>query len=262
MNKNRESTCSSSDDGYNSDNQSKLAQKQNIARDTNSFKQRYQVMELLNNSANGVIYSGTEIETGRSVVIKQVPKLKINSFVNVDGRPVPKEFHVHRLASSTGGVVKAFEWFERRTSWVLVMEKPDNCIDLFDFTSQYGTITEECAVAIIKSIVTTCSMLYDNGVFHRDIKDENILLNPSTLETFVIDFGCATQTSSKHQTFRSFAGTPDYTAPEYFVTGVLDQEKSTVWNLGCLIYILLHGEGPFKSQEEIVAGQLEIVSSL
>ena len=53
MNKNRESTSSSSDDGYNSDNQSKQAQKYNIARDTALFKKNYQVVELLNNSANG-----------------------------------------------------------------------------------------------------------------------------------------------------------------------------------------------------------------
>ena len=275
MNKNRESTSSSSDDGYNSDNQSKQAQKYNIARDTALFKKNYQVVELLNNSANGVLYSGKirsatispnsfisgiEISTNKTVVIKQVPKIKINSYVNVDGRPVPKEFHIHRIASSIDGVVKAFEWFERRTSWVLVMDKPANCIDIFDFTSQYGTVTEECAVVIIGNIVKTCATMFSNGIFHRDIKDENVLLNPSNMETHVIDFGCATQTSSKQQMFRNFAGTPDYTAPEYFCTGVLDQEKSTIWNIGCLFYILLFGEVPFKSKDEIVSGQIEIVS--
>ena len=54
--KNRES--SSSDDGYNSDEQSRKMQKYYIARDTTAFKKKYQVTELLNNSANGVIYSG------------------------------------------------------------------------------------------------------------------------------------------------------------------------------------------------------------
>ena len=54
--KNRES--SSSDDGYNSDEQSRKMQKYYIARDTSMFKRKYQVNELLNNSANGVIYSG------------------------------------------------------------------------------------------------------------------------------------------------------------------------------------------------------------
>ena len=59
---------------------------------------------------------GVRIEDGESVVIKQVSKAKIHDYVMVDGRPVPKEFHIHRLASNIRGVVKAFEWFERRTT--------------------------------------------------------------------------------------------------------------------------------------------------
>ena len=141
------------------------------------------------------------------------------------------------------------------------MERRSNTIDIFDFTAQYGTVTEECAAIIMSNVVESCFEMYKNGIFHRDIKDENVLLNPSTLETAIIDFGCAAQASSKTQQFRSFSGTPDYTAPEYYVTGVLDQEKSTVWNLGCLLYILLLGEVPFKSKDDIVAGNLVIVSN-
>lgn len=73
MNKHRESTSSSSDDGYNSDNQSKQAQKHNIARDTATFKKNYQVVELINNSANGIIYSGKKFN-------KTSPKCFLNDF--------------------------------------------------------------------------------------------------------------------------------------------------------------------------------------
>ena len=66
MNKHRESTSSSSDDGYNSDNQSKQAQKHNISRDTATFKKNYQVVELINNSANGIIYSGKGVKSQKS----------------------------------------------------------------------------------------------------------------------------------------------------------------------------------------------------
>lgn len=140
------------------------------------------------------------------------------------------------------------------------MERRENTIDLFDFTAQYGTVTEECAAIIVTNIVRSCLELYERGIFHRDIKDENILLNPSTLDTSIIDFGCASQAASRDQCFRSFSGTPDYTAPEYFATGVLDQEKSTVWNIGCVMYILLFGEVPFQTKDHIVLGTLQMVS--
>ena len=82
------------------------------------------------------------------------------------------------------------------------MERRSNTIDIFDFTAQYGTVTEECAAIIMSNVVESCFEMYKNGIFHRDIKDENVLLNPSTLETAIIDFGCAAQASSKNQKFR------------------------------------------------------------
>ena len=108
------------------------------------------------------------------------------------------------------------------------MDQPVNSIDIFDFTAQYGTVTEECASIILTNLLSTCNEMFCRGIFHRDIKDENVLLNPSTLQTSVIDFGCAAEAQSREQKFRSFSGTPDFTAPEYYVTGVIDQEKSTV----------------------------------
>lgn len=142
MAKRSPSNESGSDDGYNSDREMQREKLRLINRDTLEFKRKYNVLELLNNSANGVIYSGmfmskirhfclrlslfssfsilfilgVRIEDGESVVIKQVSKAKIHDYVMVDGRPVPKEFHIHRLASNIRGVVKAFEWFERRTT--------------------------------------------------------------------------------------------------------------------------------------------------
>ena len=143
MAKRSPSNESGSDDGYNSDREMQREKLRLINRDTLEFKKKYNVLELLNNSANGVIYSGmfmstmsnspfltklsffmililfilgVRIEDGESVVIKQVSKTKIHDYVLVDGRPVPKEFHIHRLASNIRGVVKAFEWFERRTT--------------------------------------------------------------------------------------------------------------------------------------------------
>lgn len=142
MAKRSPSNESGSDDGYNSDREMQREKLRLINRDTLEFKRKYNVLELINNSANGVIYSGmfmskirhfclklsffssfsilfilgVRIEDGESVVIKQVSKAKIHDYVMVDGRPVPKEFHIHRLASNIRGVVKAFEWFERRTT--------------------------------------------------------------------------------------------------------------------------------------------------
>ena len=135
------------------------------------------------------------------------------------------------------------------------MEKPSNSIDLFEFSREYGALSPESAVVIIKQVLETSFELYNNRIFHRDIKDENILLNYKTLETRLIDFGCATQSRDQNQTFSNFSGTPEFTAPEYYLTGKLDQEKSTIWSIGCLLYILLFGDIPFETTNDIISGK-------
>ena len=107
---------SSSDDGYNSDLEIKKEKLKFIQRDNQEFQRKYKVQKILNNSANGVLYTGINKQTREEVVIKQVPIEKIRDFVQVDGRSVPKEFHVHRIAQYTNGVVKVYDWFEKKTS--------------------------------------------------------------------------------------------------------------------------------------------------
>ena len=70
----------------------------------------------------------------------------------------------------------------------------------------------------------------------------------------LIDFGCAAEATNQHQEFRSFSGTPEFTCPEYYITGRYEQEKSTVWSIGCLLYVLLFGDIPFEDMEQITRG--------
>ena len=73
--------------------------------------------------------------------------------MTIKDRPVPAEFYYHLHASESEGVVKVLDWYERRTSFVLVMEKPPNSIDLFEFSRNFGAIKEEPAKIIIKQVL-------------------------------------------------------------------------------------------------------------
>ena len=164
-----------SDDGYGTDNrsptisptkeQSEKLNLKTINRDSKEFRTKYFTEKVLNNSANGVIYQGIEyfmwqllrllgyrISDEYPVVIKQVPRSKIHKMMAIKDRPIPAEFYYHLHASDSEGVVKVLDWYERRTSFVLVMEKPPNSIDLFEFSRNFGAIKEEPAKIIIKQV--------------------------------------------------------------------------------------------------------------
>lgn len=260
-----------SDEGYQSDqspikNDCDKEKLEIIEAEAIEFKNKYTVTKMMYNSANGVIYEGYRRKDGLSVCIKQVPRTRIVNYGKYKNRTLPLEFEMHlKAAMLSTGVVKVHDWFERRTSFVLVMEKPANSIDLFELSAKYGSIKEDPAKIIFSQIVKICKHLNDGGVFHRDIKDENILINIETLEVKIIDFGCAIN-STKNTIYKNCSGTPEFFAPEFFTKRQYRAESATSWALGTLLYVLIIGDIPFETSEDIVSGnckkfQQNLVSS-
>ena len=187
------------------------------------------------------------------VVVKQIPKSRITHHIE----SVPPEIYYHRRSSEISGVCALLDWYERRTSWVLVLERDEHSIDLFELSSQYGALGEDAARVILRQVVQTSLQLAKSGVFHRDLKDENIMVNTRTLETKLIDFGCATT----HQTgnYTDLIGTPEFFPPEYYTDKCYGAQTSTTWTIGILMYVLLVGDIPFDNQHQIVSGKREKV---
>lgn len=82
-----------------------------------------------------------------------------------------------------------FEFYEMKNYFVIVMEKPEHVQDLFDFITEKGALDEETSRKFFHQIVETLIAIHKNGVVHRDIKDENILIDLKTGELKLIDFG-------------------------------------------------------------------------
>ncbi len=118
------------------------------------------------------------------------------------------------------------------------------------------------AVAITRSIASALGAAHAKGIFHRDLKPDNVflVLDPDVGERAkVLDFGVAKLVDAANQTLHTqtgaLMGTPLYMAPEQARAASTIDERADLYSLGCILYELLVGEPPFHG-----AGAGEIIT--
>ena len=224
-----------SESGYSSDEDNYYRQ------ELNQFRRKYKVLGLARKSSHAKIYAGNCRKTGQQVVVKVLQKkAKMNKWC--------PEARAHFAAASAdpSGTALLLDVFERTEDILLVIEKPENSLDLLELINSYGPLRLSMVKNIIHQVAQSYCKYKSANIFHGDIKDENILLNPQSGKVKIIDFGNAQKYS---ETLESTSlGTPDYSPPEATSSKVIKSDSATVYVLGCLAFISLTGECPFDQK--------------
>jgi PAS domain-containing serine/threonine kinase len=128
-----------------------------------------------------------------------------------------------------------------------------SAMDLFECIEQHDSFQEDKAQYIFKQIVNALSHLHEVGLVHRDVKDENILID-SNYHVKLIDFGSAAFFDPSGKThFDTFLGTRQYAPPEVLLRKEYRGPEADVWALGCCLYIILTAALPFASIEHAIS---------
>ena len=154
-----------------------------------SFERAYRVGEVLGKGGFGTVYAGKRVRDGLCVAIKHVARNKVTEWATYAGKRVPMELKLLITVQSVDGVIKLIDFFERQDSFIFVLERPEKTKDLFDVITDKKCLEEDLARQFFRQIVETVLACHSKGVIHRDIKDENILVDLVTGKLKLIDFG-------------------------------------------------------------------------
>ena len=124
--------------------------------------------------------------------------------------------------------------------------------DLFDFIRSSPYFPESTIKTIFKQLVEAVLYLHSNGYVHRDIKDENVMID-SNYTTKLVDFGAADRVPVfPKDYFTSFRGSPRYCPPEMFKKPRHRGLEADIWCLGVLFFTLSFSCQPFLTTEDII----------
>jgi len=142
-------------------------------------------------------------------------------------------------------IVSMIDHFETRNYLVLVLEYLDMItvekLLLGDVKLDFGQ-----KISIMSQLASAVLHMKERDVAHRDIKLENVMIDPVTLSLKIIDFGFSCRSVV---VCADPMGTPYYMAPEVLKGGRYNPGISDIWSLGVLFYTLLFHQLPFSTDD-------------
>jgi serine/threonine-protein kinase len=116
-----------------------------------------------------------------------------------------------------------------------------------------GTASLPAIAAILGKVARALDHAHKQGILHRDIKPDNILVDKRG-EPFVVDFGIAREVDRSSSEALTQAGqvvgTPTYIAPEQLREGKAGP-SSDIWAIGVILYLAMAGRPPFAGRTDV-----------
>jgi serine/threonine-protein kinase len=200
---------------------------------------RYQICGLLGEGDIAEVYRALDTTTGRDVVLK-LPHPSIvgeiaalNRYRNeIDIAARLQHPGLQRLLSDPNAPFIVFEYVEGES--------------LRTYLKNHGPLPVDEVLSIGARLADILQYVHEQGIVHRDVKPENVIIGPDGQIT-LMDFGIALRQASRGFTLSHLThavGTRGYMAPEQ-VRGERGDARTDVYALGVVLYELLTGVVPY-----------------
>jgi serine/threonine protein kinase len=203
----------------------------------------YDLVALIAEGGMGAVYRATCRSTGATVAIKVLPAETAKNPTLL--RRFEQEFKAATLIDHPN-VVKALDYCGSGTNPFLVMEFVDG-ESLGQRVDRVGRIPEADAVRMIGQVCEGLHRAHKQGLIHRDVKPDNILVTRDGGVAKLTDLGLVKDVEGELNLTRTGRGlgTPHFMAPEQFRNAKKADVRCDVYSLGATLYCLVTGETPF-----------------
>src|SRR6266702_1861238 len=222
------------------------------------FANRYEVKELLGTGGMGVVYRAFDRELQEPVAIKTLRPEALGG----DGVALERFKQEIRLARKIThrNVVRTYDLGEIGGTYYLTMEYVEGT-SLKQLIVTRGRLPVPVVLTIGKQLCRALEVAHEQGVIHRDIKPQNMVVDPTGFLK-VMDFGIArlaTPATGKGLTQEGMSiGTPDYMSPEQ-LSGLELDARSDLYSAGVVLFECLTARVPFEAASvyALIAKHLE-----
>ena len=212
---------------------------------------RYSILREAGRGGMGVVYLAREVHLDRLVAIKLLPPERAQRpelrerFVR-EARIAAKLSHPHIIPIHAVDQIDGFVFF--------VMSYVEG-ETLAERIRTRGPVSASDGVRMLREVAWALAYAHAQGVVHRDVKPDNILIEASTGRALVTDFGIAAVIGDGEAD--GVSGTPEYMSPEQAL-GVAIDSRSDLYGLGATAFYAFAGRPPFegRSAEEVLARQV------
>lgn len=218
---------------------------------------KYRIEERLSQGGMGTVYRGTHVLMDKTVAVKVLrPALaadeKIVARFSREARAAsrishPNALSVNDFGEAEGGIVfLVMEYLSGRT--------------LKDVVQAEGPMPLERVIDIMRQVGDALKVAHDQGVVHRDLKSDNIMLLSTAVGDHpkVLDFGIAKINEPDVEIDPGLTapnlviGTPQYMSPEQCSQAAEIDSRSDIYSFGVILYEMLVGHVPYTGESPTI----------
>jgi eukaryotic-like serine/threonine-protein kinase len=224
------------------------------------FASRYEVLEPIGKGGMGMVFRARDRQLDEVVALKVLRDDALSEDASLLDR-FKQELKLARRITHKN-VLRTHDFGDAGGTAYISMEYLEG-VTLKDLIRSKGALPLSVGLRIAKHMCQGLEAAHAQGVVHRDVKPQNMLILPETGELKIMDFGIARVSEvegglSGLTTDGSVLGTPDYMPPEQATGGTADF-RSDIYSLGVVLFEIFTGRLPFTGEKmvQVIMGHVQ-----